>query len=171
MLYWKRHNHPLNIGLLSLFTVLEAFTLGVVTAFYDNVIVMQALLITTGVFLGLTLFTLQSKVSFSPAVLRSGSDVRLLSMTSQDSGHGCSVVLLLYVCTYHPVMHCYANQPLSVMTGLVGVFLPFSRTMDLVFAIGGTLLFSGYVVYDTYVINSRLSPDEYIMGAISLYLE
>ena len=57
------------------------------------------------------------------------------------------------------------------MTGLVGVFLPFSRTMDLVFAIGGTLLFSGYVVYDTYVINSRLSPDEYIMGAISLYLE
>lgn len=57
------------------------------------------------------------------------------------------------------------------MTGLVGVFLPFSRTMDLVFAIGGTLLFSGYVVYDTYIINSRLSPDEYIMGAISLYLE
>ena len=57
------------------------------------------------------------------------------------------------------------------MTGLVGLFLPFSRTMDLVFAIGGTLLFSGYVVYDTYIINSRLSPDEYIMGAISLYLE
>lgn len=57
------------------------------------------------------------------------------------------------------------------MTGFVGVFLPFNSTMDLVFAIGGTLLFSGYVVYDTYIINSKLSPDEYIMGAISLYLE
>lgn len=57
------------------------------------------------------------------------------------------------------------------MTGLVGVFIPFSRTMDLIFAIGGTLLFSGYVVYDTHVITKRLSPDEYIMGAISLYLE
>ena len=57
------------------------------------------------------------------------------------------------------------------MTGLVGVFIPFSRTMDLVFAIGGCLLFSGYIVYDTYNINKRLSPDEYIMGAISLYLE
>jgi protein lifeguard len=57
------------------------------------------------------------------------------------------------------------------MTGLVGVFVPFSRTMDLVFAIGGCLLFSGYIVYDTYTINRRLSPDEYIMGAISLYLE
>ncbi|ETW80690.1 hypothetical protein HETIRDRAFT_410024 [Heterobasidion irregulare TC 32-1] len=136
LLYWKRHNHPLNIGLLSLFTVLEAFTLGVVTAFYDNVIVMQALLITTGVFLGLTLFTLQSKYDFS------GLGPWLF---------GGLIALL--------------------MTGLVGVFLPFSRTMDLVFAIGGTLLFSGYVVYDTYIINSRLSPDEYIMGAISLYLD
>ncbi len=43
---------------------MEAFTLGVVTAFYDNVIVLQALLITTGIFLGLTLFTLQSKVRY-----------------------------------------------------------------------------------------------------------
>jgi FtsH-binding integral membrane protein len=42
---------------------MEAFTLGIVTAFYDNTIVLQALLITTGVFLGLTLFTLQSKVT------------------------------------------------------------------------------------------------------------
>ena len=57
------------------------------------------------------------------------------------------------------------------MTGLVGIFIPFSRTTDLVFAIGGCLLFSGYIVYDTYIINKRLSPDEYIMGAISLYLE
>ena len=62
LLFWKRHSHPWNFVLLSTFTLLEAFSLGVVTAFYDNVIVMQALLITLGVFLGLTLFTLQSKV-------------------------------------------------------------------------------------------------------------
>jgi FtsH-binding integral membrane protein len=57
------------------------------------------------------------------------------------------------------------------MTGFVGVFIPFNSTMDLIYAIGGTLLFSGYIVYDTYLINRRLSPDEYIMGAISLYLD
>jgi protein lifeguard len=62
LLYFKRHSHPLNFGLLALFTLMESFTLGIVTAFYDDVIVLQALLITTGVFLGLTLFTLQSKV-------------------------------------------------------------------------------------------------------------
>jgi FtsH-binding integral membrane protein len=82
LLYWKRHSHPLNLVLLSTFTVMEAFTLGVVTAFFDNIIVLQALyvpidlfvplkaeqfvrLITLGVFLGLTLFTFQSKVRSS----------------------------------------------------------------------------------------------------------
>ena len=57
------------------------------------------------------------------------------------------------------------------MTGVVGMFIPFGSTMDLIYAIGGTLIFSGYIVYDTYMINRRLSPDEFIMGAISLYLE
>ena len=93
-------------------------------------------LITTGVFLGLTLFTLQSKYDFS--------------------GMG-------------PWL--FGGLIALVMTGFVGVFFPFGKTMDLVYAAGGTLLFSGYVVYDTYLINARLSPDEYIMGAISLYLD
>ncbi|KAA1471837.1 UPF0005-domain-containing protein [Dentipellis sp. KUC8613] len=136
LLYWKRHSHPLNIVLLTFFTLLEAFTLGVVTAFYNNTVVLQALLITTGVFLGLTLFTFQSKYDFS------GMGPWLF---------GGLIALL--------------------MTGLVGIIFPFGKTMDLVFAIGGTLLFSGYIVYDTYIINARLSPDEYIMGAISLYLD
>ena len=60
---------------------------------------------------------------------------------------------------------------MTVMTGLVGLFFPFSRTVDLVYAAIGALIFSGYVVYDTFLIQNRLSPDEYIVGAISLYLE
>ncbi|KAF9462430.1 inhibitor of apoptosis-promoting Bax1-domain-containing protein [Collybia nuda] len=136
VLYWKRHSHPLNFVLLTTFTVMEAFTLGVVVAFYNNVIVMQALLITLGVFIGLTLFTFQSKYDFS------GMGPFLFGA-------------LIALC----------------MTGLVGIFIPFGKTMDLIFAIGGCLLFSGYIVYDTYIISAKLSPDEFIMGAISLYLE
>jgi len=136
LLHWKRHSYPMNFGLLALFTLTEAFTLGIITAFYDNVVVLQALFITTGVFLGLTLFTLQSKYDFS--------------------GMG-------------PWL--FGGLIALVMTGLVGIFIPFSSTLNLIYAIGGTLLFSGYIVYDTYLINRRLSPDEYIMGAISLYLD
>ena len=33
-------------------------------------------------------------------------------------------------------------------TGLVGVFIPFSKTIDLIYGFGGALLFSGYIVYD-----------------------
>lgn len=136
LLYWKRHSHPVNFVLLGTFTLLEAFTLGVVMAFYDNVIILQALVITLGVFIGLTLFTYQSKYDFS------GLGPWLF---------GALIAL--------------------VMTGLVGMFIPYSKTMDIIFAAGGCLLFSGYIVYDTYVISRRLSPDEYILGAISLYLD
>ncbi|KAI0916405.1 hypothetical protein AcW1_008863 [Taiwanofungus camphoratus] len=136
LLYWKRHSHPSNLVLLSTFTLFEAFAIGVSTAFFNNVIVLQALLITLGVFLGLTLYTLQSKYDFS------GLGPWLFT----------GLVALL-------------------MTGIVGIFIPFGRTMDIVYAAGGCLIFSGYIVYDTYVINRRLSPDEYIMAAISLYLD
>jgi protein lifeguard len=51
----------MNFILLSAFTLAEAFTLGVAVAFYETTIVLQALLITIGVFGGLTLFTFQSK--------------------------------------------------------------------------------------------------------------
>lgn len=51
------------------------------------------------------------------------------------------------------------------------MFFPFSKTFELIYAIAGCLLFTGYIVFDTYTINSRLSPDEYIFGAISLYLD
>jgi len=43
LLYWKRHQHPLNLVLLSTFTLLESFTLGILCAYFDNTIVLQAL--------------------------------------------------------------------------------------------------------------------------------
>lgn len=58
-----------------------------------------------------------------------------------------------------------------VATGFVGIFIPFNSTIDLIYACGGCLIFSGYIIFDTYIINKKLSPDEYIMGAISLYLD
>ena len=62
LLFWKRHSFPANFIFLAAFTLMEAFTVGVAVAFYETTIVLQALLITIGVFLGLTLFTFQSKV-------------------------------------------------------------------------------------------------------------
>jgi len=40
-----------------------------------------------------------------------------------------------------------------------------------VYALIGALIFSLFVVYDTWVITQKLSYDEYILGAINLYLD
>lgn len=50
---------------LSTFTLCEAVTVGAAVSQYDQLVVLQALAITTVVFLGLTLFTFQSKYDFS----------------------------------------------------------------------------------------------------------
>ncbi|ORY93344.1 inhibitor of apoptosis-promoting Bax1-domain-containing protein [Syncephalastrum racemosum] len=64
-LMWKARSTPLNYGLLALFTLMEGHLVGTVVTFYDQEIVLQALVITFGVFFSLTLFTLQSKWDFS----------------------------------------------------------------------------------------------------------
>lgn len=43
LLFWKRHSHPANLILLSVFTLFEAFTLGVTVAFSNPILVLQAL--------------------------------------------------------------------------------------------------------------------------------
>ncbi|ERE92110.1 transmembrane BAX inhibitor motif-containing protein 4 [Cricetulus griseus] len=60
-----RHKHPLNLYLLFAFTLLEALTVAVVVTFYDVYLVLQAFILSTAVFLGLTAYTLQSKRDFS----------------------------------------------------------------------------------------------------------
>ena len=49
-----------NLILLSVFTAFEAVTVGVITSFYNQEIVLKALILTVFVFLGLTLFTVSS---------------------------------------------------------------------------------------------------------------
>lgn len=43
--------------------------------------------------------------------------------------------------------------------------------MHSVLAVGGAVIFSLYIIFDVYMISRRLSPDEYIPAAISLYLD
>ncbi|KAJ6586425.1 UPF0005-domain-containing protein [Mycena vulgaris] len=134
LLYWKRHTHPWNLILLSTFTLAEVFTIGIAVAFFDNMVVLRALLIILAVFIGLTLFTLQSKYDFS------GIGPFLFAA-------------LIAICTTFFVHFVVA---------------PFDRTLDVVYAGAGCIVLSACVVYDTYRINARLSPDKFIVGAISL---
>ncbi|KAI9633854.1 inhibitor of apoptosis-promoting Bax1-domain-containing protein [Dioszegia hungarica] len=134
--YWKRHEHPLNLVLVGLFTLLEAVMIGSVTSYYESRIVLQALFITLGVFTGLTLFTFQTKYDFS---------------------------------SFAPFL--FAGIWGLITASVVSIFLPFNANFDLVLAGGSVLLFSAFVLYDTQQIMKRLSVDEYVLGALSLYLD
>ncbi|KAK2743351.1 hypothetical protein FQN55_007286 [Onygenales sp. PD_40] len=63
--YWKRKSYPSNLLFLSAFTALEAYAISVVTSFYDARIVLQALVLTLGIFVALTLFACQTKYDFT----------------------------------------------------------------------------------------------------------
>ncbi|XP_040838179.1 protein lifeguard 4 [Ochotona curzoniae] len=131
----NRHKHPLNLYLLFGFTLLEALTVGVVVTFYDVYIILQAFILTTAVFLGLTAYTLQSKRDFSK--------------------FGAGLFAALWILC------------------LVGILKSFfhSETVELVVAAGGALLFCGFIIYDTHSLMHKLSPEEYVLAAISLYLD
>ncbi|XP_006259337.1 protein lifeguard 4 isoform X1 [Alligator mississippiensis] len=130
-----RHQHPVNLYLLFGFTFLEALTVAVAVSFYDVSIVLQAFILTTAVFLGLTAYTLQSKRDFS------------------KFGAG------LFACLW-----------ILILSGFLRLFF-YSETMELVFAAGGALLFCGFIVYDTHLVMHKLSPEEYILASINLYLD
>ena len=58
-----------------------------------------------------------------------------------------------------------------IAAGIVQIFVPFSSTVEIVMSCCVALVFSLFLIYDTYMINKRLSTDEYIVGALELYLD
>ncbi|GAB5574010.1 protein lifeguard 1 isoform X1 [Prionailurus iriomotensis] len=116
-------------------TLFEALTVAFVVSFYDIYIILQAFILTTAVFLGLTAYTLQSKRDFS------------------KFGAGLFAVLWI-LC----------------LSGILKLFF-YNETVELVLAAVGALLFCGFIIYDTHSLMHRLSPEEYVLAAISLYLD
>src|ERR1700761_1036817 len=63
--YWKRKSYPTNLLFLAGFTGLEAYSISVITSFYESKIVLEAVILTAGIFIALTLFACQTKYDFT----------------------------------------------------------------------------------------------------------
>ncbi|OLL22724.1 Protein lifeguard 4 [Neolecta irregularis DAH-3] len=135
-LFWKRESYPVNMYLLAVFTTFESYAVANLVTYYDSSTVAMATIITMGVFIGLTLFTMQSSYDFS-----------------------------------HWGTYLYVTLWITIVAGFVAMFFPFTRWIQMGYAILGTILFSAYILYDTHMIMQRLSADEYILAAVSLYLD
>jgi len=58
-----------------------------------------------------------------------------------------------------------------VLGGFLRLFLPSTPFLDTVWAVLGALLFSLYIVFDTFMVIAKLNTDEYILGALDIYLD
>ncbi|KAL2157899.1 hypothetical protein VTH06DRAFT_4954 [Thermothelomyces fergusii] len=134
--YWKRHSYPTNLLFLSGFTLLEAYTISVVVSFYRAPVVLNAVLLTAGIFVFLTAFACQARYDFT---------------------------------SWMPYL--FGALWGLVLFGFVSLFLPYSRTAELVYGLLIALVFSGYVLVDTQLVLRKHHVEEEIAAAISLYLD
>ncbi|ABN67862.1 predicted protein [Scheffersomyces stipitis CBS 6054] len=63
--HFKARSYPTNLFLLGGFTLCEAYLIGLCCAFVESDILIQALLLTFFIFIGLTLFAFQTKYDFT----------------------------------------------------------------------------------------------------------
>ncbi|KAI4720403.1 transmembrane BAX inhibitor motif-containing protein [Aureobasidium sp. EXF-10727] len=63
--FWKRKSYPTNLLFLGGFTAMEAYSISVVTSFFESKIVLEALIFTLAIFVALTLFACQTKYDFT----------------------------------------------------------------------------------------------------------
>ncbi|XP_072935608.1 protein lifeguard 4-like [Epargyreus clarus] len=131
----KRRDHPANLYLLAAFTVIQAYTIGVVVSYYNTFVVLQALALTFTVVFALTLFTLNTKRDFS------------------FIGYG----LMAGLCVL-------------IIGGVIQIFLQ-SSAFELALSIVGAIFFSLFLVFDTQQMMTTLSPEEYILATINLYMD
>lgn len=135
-----RRKAPMNFIFLFLFTLAEAFMLGVAASTYDTDAVLMAVGLCAAVCFGLTMFAFQTKWDFTVM------------------GGALFVALIILV-----------------IFGIVAIFIP-GKTMTLIYASCGALLFSLYLIYDTQLMlggkhKYSISPEEYIFAALNLYLD
>ncbi|KAF6253236.1 inhibitor of apoptosis-promoting Bax1-domain-containing protein [Scenedesmus sp. NREL 46B-D3] len=136
-----RNTHPTNLVLLAAFTCAEGVLVGAITSQYQLQAILLAVAMTAAITVALTAYALTTKRDFT---LQGGMLCALL----------CSLLL----------------------AGLLGVATR-SPALQLLLAGGGAALFGCYIVYDVQMIAGgkhtamQLSPDEYVVGAIQVYLD
>lgn len=126
---------------------------------YDTTIVLEALFITLTVLLGLTAYTFQTKRDFS--FLGFGLVIFFCYLIFNSIAI-YPLILLLY--------RLFIGLWCLLIGGLIQIFVH-STALELGISIGGALLFCLFIVFDTQAIMQSLSPEEYILATINIYLD
>jgi len=140
---------PLNYGLLAAFTLGESIMIGFVCLQYTLGSVVMCAGITAVVVAGLSIYAMRTKTDLT------GAGPYLL----------CCLLVL-----------CGTGLMLSLVAAFGGAHSMMFNALQVMYAAGGALVFSVFIVYDTQLIlggnhQQEFSVDDYAMAAISLYLD
>jgi len=58
----------------------------------------------------------------------------------------------------------YSGLCCVIVGSILHLFIPFSSALNALISVGGAVLFSCFIIYDTDQIQRRMSPDDYIIG-------
>ena len=133
-------------------------------------VVLQATILTAAAVVGLTLFTFWAvkrgyDFSFTFPFLFTSLLVLLVYITIQVRP---SSFLFLSIDPCSPVSHMFGSQsnidPLQIC-------FPLGRVAMTIYGFLATLVFSGFIVYDTHMLLKHHTYNEYVVAAISRYLD
>ncbi|GAA47285.1 fas apoptotic inhibitory molecule 2 [Clonorchis sinensis] len=139
-----RRRFPGNFIALSVFTLAFSYVAGTIASFHNTDSVLIAVGITAAVCLGISLFAIQTRIDFTKCTAL----IFVLSLVVLLTGLACMIVYMV----------SGPNKILHVVYGGLAA-----------------LLFGLYLAFDTQMImggrKHELSPEEYIYGALQLYLD
>ncbi|XP_029314969.1 protein lifeguard 3 [Cottoperca gobio] len=138
-----RRRFPWNVVLLGIFTLALSYMSGTISSYYETKAVFLAMGITALVCIAVTIFCFQTKVDFT----------------------SCGGLL------------CIASVMLMIIGIVTAVVLSFQYVpwLHMLYAAIGAVIYTLFLVYNTQLlIGNRelaISPEEYIYGALSLYID
>jgi hypothetical protein len=137
-----KDKHPVNMYLLAAFTICEAYTVGVICAVYQEQ--------------GYGMLVLQALLLTAAVFISLTTYVFVTKKDFSWIGGALSMGLMILL------MWSLMNMIFPVTFGGFG---------HSIFSMFGAVLFSGYILYDTSNIMHHMGPDDYILAAVSLYLD
>merc|ERR1712070_812314 len=142
VLTFNKKNHPWNLVLLGAFTAVMSINVGLVCAIVTSI--------------GLGVCVLQALIITAALV----AGLTIYTFTSKRDFSFLGAILF-------PVLFAF------VIVGFLMAFFPSlnSGVLGLMYSGFGALLFCVYIVYDTHRIAETLEIDDYVEGAIQLYLD
>ncbi|XP_034418095.1 protein lifeguard 3-like [Cyclopterus lumpus] len=138
-----RRRFPWNLLLLGIFTLALSYMSGTISSYYETKAVFLAMGITALVCIAVTIFCFQTKVDFT----------------------SCGGLL------------CISSVVLMIIGIVTAVVLSFQYVpwLHMLYAAIGAIVYTLFLVYNTQLLignrESAISPEEYIYGALSLYID